>query len=133
MAEHLVMLSTAPSIEEGKRLAEELLKRKLVACVNLIPHIRSLYWWEGRIEESDEVLIVAKTREELAREIISLVKELHSYEVPEVVFLPVEGGSPDYLRWIDESTGRSGPFSRREDERVGALMRRQSTRRCGLL
>ena len=108
MAEYLVMLSTAPSIEEGERLAKELLNRKLVACVNLIPRIRSLYWWEGKIEEDDEVLIIAKTRKELTQEIISLVKELHSYEVPEVLFLPVEGGNPDYLRWVDDSTKRNG-------------------------
>lgn len=104
MSDYVVMLSTAPSYEEGEKLAKGLLNRKLVACVNLIPHIRSLYWWRGEIEEDYEVLIVAKTRKELTREIISLVKELHSYEVPEVLFLPIEGGNPDYLKWIDDST-----------------------------
>ena len=89
--------------EEAKRIGKTLIKEKLAACVNIHP-IKSIYRWEGQIQEEDEVAMFVKTKSELANKVIKRVKELHSYEVPCIVCLPIEKGYPDYLKWIEEST-----------------------------
>lgn len=101
---YVAVLITASSPEEGGKLAEALVEEKLVACVNRVEGVSSVYWWEGKVERSTEVLLIAKTRGDLAEKVVARVKALHSYTVPEVVALPVVAGNPDYLRWIDEST-----------------------------
>lgn len=105
MSEHRVILTTCSSEEEAERIARELLERKLVACVNIVPGIKSLYWWEGKVEEGSEILLLMKTRADKMAEIERIVKELHSYSVPEVIALGIEEGSKRYLKWIDESVG----------------------------
>ncbi len=79
------------------------MEEKLAACVNIHP-IKSIYRWEGSIQEEGEVAMFVKTKAELADEVIARVKELHSYEVPCIVSLPIAKGYPDYLKWIKEST-----------------------------
>jgi periplasmic divalent cation tolerance protein len=91
---------TAPSPEEARSLARSLLEERLVACVNLVPSVQSLYWWEGSLEEAWEVLLVLKTRTDRVPDLVDRVKELHSYSVPEVVSWPLGPGNPDYLRWV---------------------------------
>jgi len=101
----VVVLITAPSAEEAERLGRALLDERLAACVNTAP-VRSAYWWQGRIEEAAEVLLVVKTLDRLVEPLVARVRALHSYTVPEVVALPVLAGNPDYLRWIEDSVRR---------------------------
>jgi len=103
MSDYVVVFVTASSNEEAERIATELLERKLVACANLAPHVTSLFWWEGKIDRAEEVLIIMKTLRARLEEVTEAVVAAHSYEVCEVIALPIEGGSVPYLRWIDES------------------------------
>ncbi len=102
-ADYVVVFATVESEEQGKRIAEVLLEKKIIACANIVKGVDSHYWWKGRVEHSAELILVMKSRAELLEEIVKVVKENHSYEVPEVVALPIVGGNPDYLRWIDET------------------------------
>jgi len=103
MSEHAVVLVTVPSVVEAESLATQLLERRLIACANLLPGMTSVFWWQGKIDRADEVLMVMKTRGNLVDQVTSAVIEAHSYEVCEVVALPIVGGSRPYLQWIDES------------------------------
>jgi periplasmic divalent cation tolerance protein len=105
VTEYIVVLITAPEEEEAVRIAGELVNTRLAACVNIVKNIRSLYRWQGKTEDADEVLMIAKTRLELFEPLMRRVKELHSYKVPEIVALPVIQGSGDYLGWLHEETG----------------------------
>ena len=91
---------TAPDAETGIRIARALVEERLAACVNLVPGIRSIYRWEGAVEEDAEVLLVVKTRADRAGDLASRVAELHPYDLPELVLLPAVGGSPAYLDWV---------------------------------
>ena len=93
---------TAPDVETGTRIARALVEERLVACVNLVPGIRSIYRWEGSVQEDAEVLLVVKTRADRAGDLADRVAELHPYELPEVVLLPAVGGSLPYLDWVRE-------------------------------
>lgn len=98
----VVILSTAPP-DEAPGIARRLVEERLAACVQLAA-IRSFYRWKDRVEDEPEALILIKTRRMLAGDVIARVRELHSYEVPEAVVLPVEAGSEDYLAWVAEET-----------------------------
>jgi periplasmic divalent cation tolerance protein len=101
----VVVLITASSPEEGRRIARSLVEGRWAACVNLIPSIQSIFSWKGEINEESETLLVVKSRRSLYREIENQVKKLHSYEVPEVIALPIVAGSKDYLGWVVNSVG----------------------------
>jgi len=96
-----VVLITTSQDEESQLIARVLLEQKVAACVSIIPQVNSLFWWKKSIEQESESLLVVKTRIELIEEIIRLVKEVHSYDVPEIIALPIIGGSHDFLEWID--------------------------------
>jgi len=98
-----LLLSTSPD-RDAERIARALLDEKLIACANLVAGVRSLYWWKGAVERSDETILVMKTTDELAGRAVERLKELHPYEVPEAVLLDITGGWPPYLAWIAEST-----------------------------
>lgn len=98
----LIYITTGDE-NEARKIGRTLVEEKLVACVNFRP-IKSIYRWEGEIEEEEEIAMLVKTRAELADKVIERVKELHSYEVPCIVSLPIEKGYPDFLQWIGEST-----------------------------
>ncbi|MBI2973862.1 MAG: divalent-cation tolerance protein CutA [Armatimonadetes bacterium] len=100
---HVVVLVTGPSADEAERIGRALVEERLAACANLIPSISSAYWWKGKIEEASEALLVLKTRQDLVERLVTRVRALHSYTVPEVIALPILGGNPDYLQWIDDS------------------------------
>ncbi len=100
---HIIVMVTVDSEEQAKRISDILLERRLVACVNRIGSVESFYWWKGKVDYGRELLLLMKSRGELLEEIVRLVKGNHSYEVPEVVAVPVIGGNADYLRWIDDS------------------------------
>lgn len=101
MAEPIVVLVTAGSQEEAGRIAETLVAEMLAACVNLIPGVTSVYRWEGKVQRDREWLLVIKSRQDVLDDLVQRVLLLHSYEVPEIIALPLVGGSQDYLRWID--------------------------------
>lgn len=100
---HIVVLITASSADEATAIGRALVHERLAACANLVPSIASTYWWQGKVEEAGEALLVLKTRNDLLDAVVRRVRELHSYTVPEVIALPILGGNPDYLRWIDDS------------------------------
>ena len=100
---YAALLITCPSREEGERIARALVGAKLAACVNMVPGVKSIYWWRGYVEEGEEVLLLVKTRLDLVEELAKKVRSLHSYEVPEIIALPIVSGSKSYLDWLDES------------------------------
>ncbi len=99
-----IVLMTAGSPEEAARLAEALVAERLTACVNVVGPIRSIYRWQGQIQDGAEHLLIAKTREELVPRLAERVKALHSYQVPEVLSLPILYGWPPYLAWLAAET-----------------------------
>jgi len=99
-----IVLTTAGSQEEARKIANALLERRLAACVNIVPHVESIYRWQGKIETAEEWLLLIKTQAELFDRIRNAVKELHSYDLPECVMLEVAAGSPEYLDWIAKNT-----------------------------
>lgn len=99
----ILVLITTSNMDEARRIARDLVERKLAACINIIEKVHSIYWWQGKVEEAGESLLVIKTRSEKFKELVDTVKKLHSYSVPEVIALPIVMGSSDYLKWLDES------------------------------
>jgi periplasmic divalent cation tolerance protein len=104
---NIVILVTTGSEEEAHKVAELLLERRKAACVNIVPGVASSFWWQGKLDSARESLLIIKTRASLLPEIIELVKRVHSYEVPEIIALPIIGGNEDYLKWIDDEVGES--------------------------
>jgi periplasmic divalent cation tolerance protein len=100
---YVVVFVTAPSADEAIRIGRTLVDEHLAACANVVPAVASTYWWQGRVEDAGEALTILKTRQDLIERLTDRVKMLHSYTVPEVIAVPILGGNPDYLRWIDES------------------------------
>jgi len=101
----IVIYITAPDEDEAARIARALVEARLAACVNILRNVRSIYTWQGNIEDDSEVLMVVKTKRNLFDTLSAKVKELHSYDVPEIIALPVVEGSEEYLKWLRESTG----------------------------
>jgi len=104
MDSFIIIMITAPGEEEAVRIAKHLVSEKLASCTNIIPGIRSIYTWNGKLCDEKEVLLIAKSQTKLMDKIINRVKTLHSYDVPEIIALPMVKGSEDYLHWIEEST-----------------------------
>ncbi len=100
---YVLIYITAKNKEEARRLTEHLLRRKLAACVNIIDKIESHYWWRGNIEQETECLMILKTRASLFQSIEKYVLEHHSYDVPEIILVPIEKGNSDYLYWIKKN------------------------------
>ena len=102
MSEPLVVLMTASSQDEAEQIAQALVGGLLAASVNMIPGVMSVYRWQGAVHRAQEWLLVAKTRRDVLDELVQRVQALHSYDIPQIIALPVTGGSEDYLRWIDQ-------------------------------
>jgi len=100
---YIVVFVTVSSLSEAKKISDNLLSRKLVACVNIVPKVRSNFIWKGNIDKANEVLLIAKTKFSKFNELKKQVKKNHSYEVPEIIALPIIAGNKEYLKWIDES------------------------------
>jgi periplasmic divalent cation tolerance protein len=96
--------TTYPSIVEAERIGRELVQRRLCACVNILPGMVSLYWWEGAIERGEEVVMIIKTRAALAEAVREAVRQLHSYSTPAILVLPIEGVDPNYNAWLMAET-----------------------------
>ena len=101
----IVIFITAASAGEAQQISRALVEQKKAACVSIIPRIDSYFWWEGKLDSAQENLLIAKTRASLLDDVIALVKKIHSYKVPEIIALPIVGGNPDYLEWVEKSTG----------------------------
>jgi len=102
--QNIVIFITTGTDGEARRVAGALLEQRKAACVNIVPAVTSLFWWEDRIDSDEESLLIVKSKASSLDEIVSLVKGIHSYDVPEVIALPIIGGNPDYLNWIGEET-----------------------------
>ncbi len=101
--EALLMISTAGSEEEAQGIARKLVEDRLAACVNVIPGIKSFFDWEGKLCREKEALILVKTVNNKSKEIINRIKKMHSYEVPEIIFLKVDEGERNYLKWLKKT------------------------------
>ncbi len=102
MKGYFVVFITVP-VDKGEELANFIIENKLGACVNVVKEVSSIYWWKGNIERDKESLLVVKTSASKFKELVEKVKEKHPYTVPEIIALPIVGGNPDYLSWIDDS------------------------------
>jgi periplasmic divalent cation tolerance protein len=107
MGPYIVCVVTIDEIDKAASMARTILEQRLAACVNIVPQIRSIYTWKGEIHDEHEVLMLIKTRNELFDDLKEAVKNLHPYEVPEIIALNIEKGLPDYLNWIHETTKAS--------------------------
>ena len=103
MTDKRIVLSTAGSEEEARRIARHLVEEQLAACVNIVPQIESIYRWQGRVESSQEWLLIITTTSERFASVRDAIRELHSYELPECIAISVEDGSAAYLEWIGQS------------------------------
>lgn len=101
MTDKIVALSTCGSAEEAEAIARRLVEQKLAACVNVLPGVRSIYHWKGAVEDSAEVLLVIKSSRALFQELRAELEKIHSYEVPELIALPVVDGAEPYLAWME--------------------------------
>ena len=106
MEEYVLVYVTASNKEEAKKIGEALVKERLAACVNIYPEIESIYWWQGKVEESGEAALILKTRRSLVPKVIERVKQLHSYTAPCIIALPIVEGYEDFLKWIESETQR---------------------------
>jgi len=102
-ADRIIVLITVGSEEEADKIAKLLVNEKKAACVNIVPRVDSLFRWKGKIDSARENLLLVKSRASLLSEIISLVKDAHSYEVPEIIALPIIGGNEECLKWLDSA------------------------------
>jgi periplasmic divalent cation tolerance protein len=98
---YVVVLITAKDKKEARKISTGLIKAKLAACVNIIDKVDSMFFWEGKIDQAQESLLVIKSKKEKLSQIMKLVRSLHSYEVPEIIAIPIIAGDKPYLRWID--------------------------------
>jgi periplasmic divalent cation tolerance protein len=103
MTNKRVVFTTANSVEQARTMANTLVQRKLAACVNVLPSMSSIYQWKGEVAEAEEFLVLIKTTEAAFDRVYQTIRELHSYETPECIALPIDQGNPDYLKWIEES------------------------------
>lgn len=104
MTHKIVVFCTCESEEQAEKLARLAVERHLAACANIVPGVRSIYRWQGAMEDAREFLLIFKTTEERFEELSRALREAHSYEVPEIVAMPVVAGSPAYLAWLEAET-----------------------------
>lgn len=108
MERAVLVYTTWPSIVEAEKAGSAILEKRLAACINILPGMISHYWWEGKIERAEEVVMLVKTRASLAEGVRQAVKALHSYTTPAIMVLPVESVDADYYRWIlEEASGKT--------------------------
>ena len=107
MKEVSVVFVTVGNAEDASKIGRALVEEKLVACANIIPRIQSIYWWKGEICDDQECLLIMKTQSSLFPLLQSRIRQLHSYEVPEIIAFPIAQGLQEYLDWVVESTGTS--------------------------
>ncbi len=100
---HVVILVTVPDFDTGVKIGRALVESRLVACVNIVRDVKSIFFWEGKVDEAVEALLIIKSRLDMLDKIIEKIRQLHPYQVPEIIAIPIVYGFEKYLRWIDES------------------------------
>ena len=108
MERAVFVYTTYPSIVEAEATGRTLVERRLCACVNILPSMASIYWWQGAVERGDEVVMIIKTRAGLTEAVRGAVKEMHSYTTPAILVIPLESVDPDYHAWIVAETQKAG-------------------------
>ncbi len=103
----IAVVTTVATEEEALLIARELVARRLAACVNIVPGVRSVYRWQGEIQTDSEILLVIKSRREAFEDLAAAIRELHSYELPEILSFAVDQGDASYLAWIESALGRT--------------------------
>jgi periplasmic divalent cation tolerance protein len=103
MTDKVLVLTTAGSVAEAQKIAHKLVEHRLAACANILPQIQSVYRWEGKVESAEEYLLLVKSTKARVPEVQAMIKELHSYDLPECIVISIEGGSAEYLNWIADS------------------------------
>jgi periplasmic divalent cation tolerance protein len=101
-SQHSTCFTTVSNDDDARRLARAIVESRLAACVNLIPGVRSIYEWQSVIHEDQEIILMIKTRRDAVAQLIEFIKKNHPYELPELIELPIDGGNPAYLNWIDD-------------------------------
>jgi len=96
----IIVIMTAPNKQEAVSIVRKLLEERLIACANILDSVHSLFWWKGKIEQDEEVLVLMKSQQTLFKKLSERIKEHHSYNLPEILALPVVDGSPFYLEWM---------------------------------
>jgi len=99
---YIVLFITTATAEEAQQISRALLNQRKAACVNIVPKVSSLFWWQDKLDSAQENLLIVKTKASQLNAIVRLVKELHSYDIPEIIALPIIGGNQDYLEWIEK-------------------------------
>lgn len=105
MTDKVLVLTTTGNEAEARKIANELVERRLAACVNIVPRIQSIYRWQEKVETEEEFLLTIKTTKVRSVDVQAAIRELHSYDLPELVVISMEDGSAEYLQWIEESVG----------------------------
>ena len=98
--EVLLVLSTFPDVEIARRISRQLVEERCAACANILPQVESIYWWEGKVESGNETLVLFKTSADRYAALETTLRQLHPYEVPEIVAVPLDAGLPEYLSWV---------------------------------
>lgn len=105
MAQNLIYM-TMETEADAERIGRALVSERLAACINIVAGMRSMYWWDGAVQQSSETILIAKTRKSLVDRLTERVRELHAYDCPCIVSLAIDGGNPEFLDWIDAETAR---------------------------
>ena len=104
MESYLMVLTSCSSQEEAEKIVQKVLKARLIACANILPGVKSFFWWKNKITVANEVMVVMKTRKQYFKELSEWILSEHSYEVPEIVAVNIDDGHREYLDWIHEET-----------------------------
>ena len=99
---HIIVFCTVPDPEVAHKLSKVLVEERVAACCNIIPAVKSLYFWEKKLQEDQELLLIIKTREEVFPTLEKRIRDIHPYSVPEILALPIIHGNPEYLKWMDD-------------------------------
>ncbi len=104
MAEIELIYVTVPNLEEAEKIAMAVVSERLAACANILGSIRSVYHWQGKLEQATEVALLLKTQHSVVSELVARIRQLHSYECPSIVSIPASGGNPEFLAWVVSET-----------------------------
>lgn len=104
MQSPLLVLTNVPDIETAQAIAHTLVTRRLAACVNILPAVHSIYQWQGAVEEASEITVLIKTQQQRYAELEDAIRDMHPYDVPEIIVIPIVSGLAKYLKWIEDET-----------------------------